>query len=420
MDRTWKAAVVVAIFLAAGCGGGDSGGTPETPGPGGPEVPDVPITPVERTSASSVVGQADFTSHFVNRGEVRPRADSFSNPFGPVAVLPGERFALPDWGNNRVLIFEGRLETGAEASIALGQPDLNSNGISVVRGSHPGPEFVAVGNDRLAVVNFDAHRVNIYNQIPTGSTTLPDVVVGQANFETADYGCDQRSLNTPNSAAWLPDGRLIVVDGANNRVLVYDNDWSASGKDAVLVLGQLDFDHCAVNDQDGDGIPESPTASTMNNPGGIWTDGTRLIVLDGGNNRVLIWTAFPTTSAQPADLVLGQPNPESAAAMPPSHQSLKEPYMGVDFDGVKLAISDTGNHRVLIWNSFPVDNHQRADEVIGQPAFDFGASNDSDGDGIEGPGPTSSTFSQPAGLKFYQGRLFVTDSLNHRVLVFGR
>jgi hypothetical protein len=368
-----------------------------------------------------VIGQADFTAGSLNRGEARPGAGSLSNAFGPVAVLPGERFAIPDWGNNRVLMFEGRLQTGSEAFAALGQPDLRSNGTSVDRGTHPGPEFVAAENGRMAVVNLDASRINIYNTIPTAATSLPDVVVGQGEFDTADYGCSQRSLNMPNSAAWLPDGRLIVVDGGNSRVLVYDNDWSTSGKDAVLVLGQRDFDHCEINDQDGDGTSEQrPTASTMNLPGGVWTDGTRLIVVDGGNSRVLIWTTFPTENAQPADLVLGQPSLETAVVQPPSRQSLKEPYMGVDFDGVKLAISDTGNNRVLIWNSFPTSDHQAADEVIGQLTFETGTRNDADGDGIEDPEPSGGVFSQPAGLKFHQGRLFVTDSLNHRVLAFDR
>ena len=94
--------------------------------------------------------------------------------------------------------------------------------------------------------------------------------------------------------------------------------------------------------------------------------------------------------------------------------------MGVDFDGVKLAISDTGNNRVLIWNSFPTSDHQAADEVIGQLTFETGTRNDADGDGIEDPEPSGGVFSQPAGLKFHQGRLFVTDSLNHRVLAFDR
>lgn len=426
MNRTCTTAVLLAVLLAAGCGGGGSGGALDQPGAGVPALPDppfvptppAPVPPANRSSASSVIGQPDFNSRNLL---LPPTAGSLSNPFGPVAVLPGDRFAIPDWGNNRVLIFDGRLETGVQASVALGQPDLKSFGTSVDRGMHPGPEFVALGNGRMAVVNLDAHRVNIYNAIPIGPTTLPDVVVGQGRFDAADYGCNQRSLNFPNSAAWLPDGRLVVVDGGNNRVVVYDSDWSNSGKDAMLVLGQQDFDHCAANDQNGDGIPESgPSASTMSWPGGIWTDGTRLVVVDGSNSRVLIWTTFPTANGQPADLVLGQPNLETAAAAPPSRQSLNTPYMGVDFDGVKLAISDSGHHRVLVWNTFPTENHQPADEVLGQPTFVIGAPNDSDGDGFEGPGPTAGTFSLPAGLKFHQGRLFVTDSLNQRVLAFDR
>ena len=37
----------------------------------------------------------------------------------------------------------------------------------------------------------------------------------------------------------------------------------------------------------------SPTADHMYAPRGVWTDGTRVVVADSGNHRVLIWHTFP-------------------------------------------------------------------------------------------------------------------------------
>src|SRR5690606_38175173 len=50
------------------------------------------------------------------------------------------------------------------------------------------------------------------------------------------------------------------------------------------------------------------SASTLSSPRGLDSDGTRLLVADTLNNRVLAWTAFPTRLGQPADAVLGQPS----------------------------------------------------------------------------------------------------------------
>jgi hypothetical protein len=52
----------------------------------------------------------------------------------------------------------------------------------------------------------------------------------------------------------------------------------------------------------------SPTASHMYSPRGVWTDGRRVIAADSGNHRILIWHTFPDHDGAPADVVLGQPD----------------------------------------------------------------------------------------------------------------
>ena len=43
-------------------------------------------------------------------------------------------------------------------------------------------------------------------------------------------------------------------------------------------------------------------------PQGVWVQNGKLFVADTGNNRVMIWNSIPSKNNQPADLVLGQPN----------------------------------------------------------------------------------------------------------------
>ena len=48
------------------------------------------------------------------------------------------------------------------------------------------------------------------------------------------------------------------------------------------------------------------SASSMDTPKGVFSNGTKLFVADTGNHRVLIWNTIPTANGQAASLVLGQ------------------------------------------------------------------------------------------------------------------
>ena len=51
---------------------------------------------------------------------------------------------------------------------------------------------------------------------------------------------------------------------------------------------------------------DSGGPSVLNHPTKVTTDGTRLIVADTYNHRVLIWNKIPTENYSPADVVIGQ------------------------------------------------------------------------------------------------------------------
>ena len=99
--------------------------------------------------------------------------------------------------------------------------------------------------------------------------------------------------------------------------------------------------------------------------------------------------------------------------------------------GDMLFVSDRGNHRVLIWDQFPEENGEPSSVVLGQEDFADCLENrgitttldemtsglgDENLDGFTISKGEEDTLSQPAGLCVIDGKLYIVDSGNHRVL----
>ena len=81
-------------------------------------------------------------------------------------------------------------------------------------------------------------------------------------------------------------------------------------------------------------------------------------------------------------------------------------------DGKTLYISDTGNNRILVFKQIPTMDGWHADLVIGQNNFTSNKAN------MGAKKPTAETLNQPKHLTISEGRLFVADSRNNRVLIY--
>jgi len=170
---------------------------------------------------------------------------------------------------------------------------------------------------------------------------------------------------------------LVVADTGQNRVFIWKNFSYNSCQRADVILGQ------STQAGTGRNAGLDAGASTLQYPSGVWTNGQMLIVADAWNHRVLIWQAMPECNGQPADTVIGQrdfygnePN-VLGTGKPCSQNTLYWPY-GVWSNGNQLWIADTGNRRVLFYNSIPCVNFAPADAVIGQEDFlsrDFNSNN---------------------------------------------
>ena len=78
----------------------------------------------------------------------------------------------------------------------------------------------------------------------------------------------------------------------------------------------------------------------------------RLAVADTANNRVLLWRTLPSGSGTPADEVLGQDSFDGGGEN--RWESVRDdtlcwPY-GIALSGTTLAIADSGNNRVMLWD----------------------------------------------------------------------
>lgn len=249
-------------------------------------------------SATNVIGQADLVSGSANRGVFPPTANTFSFPSG-VATL-GSRLYVSDLGNHRTLGFNA-VPTSADtgANFVVGQSSFAGAGTGTTANRFNSPRGAGAGNGLLAIADQNNHRVQLFNPAPTSSDPSATVALGAAG--TASQGnqnCTASDLNGPITAA-VVNNRVIVADSGNGRVLIWNSIPSASYAAADIVIGKATKTGCGGS---------APAANSLASPFGVWSDGTRLLVVDRNNSRVLLWNTFPTTDGQAADVALGQPS----------------------------------------------------------------------------------------------------------------
>lgn len=324
-----------------------------------------------------------------------------------------------------------------QATNVLGQPDFTSVNFATTANGMRLPTAVATDGRNLAVADTANNRVLLWRSIPTQVGQPADIVVGQPDFVTVQsVAVNQTSLRAPQGV-WIQNGMLFVADTQNNRVMIWNSLPTKNNQPADIVLGQKNFTTAPNLDLTKSNL--TATATTMVNPVSVSSDGVRLIVTDLGFNRVLIWKNFPTKNQQPADLEIGQKdfttsyaNDNTALCASVRADSSGNPVYPamcsatLSFprfalsDGTHLYIADGGNDRVLVFNQFPTTNGAHADAILGQPD-EFNdvvvtSLNDTFDPNLKQS--ASDVTPSPTGLAWDGTNLYVTDSLNYRVLVF--
>ncbi|GET43420.1 hypothetical protein [Microseira wollei] len=205
--------------------------------------------------------------------------------------------------------------------------------------------------------------------------------------------------------------KLSPATAVNSEVKKQPQPLPLSSQGAEVILG--------ISPAQGElAIPVAPSATTLFGPRGacLVSETGALWVSDTGHHRLLGWRNRPQQDGEPADWVIGQPNFNSEgqnAKKTPVAATLSVPT-GVCVCGEGLAVADAWNHRVLIWKSLPEDSNVPADLVLGQVDFTHNESNRGSLDA------DAHTLHWPYGVLYRQGRLFVADTGNRRVLIWNQ
>jgi uncharacterized protein (TIGR03437 family) len=324
--------------------------------------------------ASVVLGQPDFTT---TTSSYRTQS-GFRTPTG--VASDGQILVVSDTDNNRVLIWNSIPTTNDQpADVVLGQKDFTSvqQPPGLNSSSFRGPEGVWIQGTHLFVADTQNHRVMVWNSIPTSNNQPADIVLGEPSFTsappstTSDLPPTASNLFSPVSVS--SDGQhVFVTDLGHNRVLIWNSIPTQNGQAADVAVGQPDLvtedDNnftklCASNGTDSDNNPTYPArcAATLSYPRFVLSDGQRLFIADGGNDRVLVFNSIPTSSGQRADIILGQPDEftdqvtSSADTFRPdanivesAPNSVRTP-LSLAWDGTNLYVSDPFDVRVLVF-----------------------------------------------------------------------
>jgi sugar lactone lactonase YvrE len=198
-----------------------------------------------------------------------------------------------------------------------------------------------------------------------------------------------------------------------------------TGQAARLVIGQTTFTSQDPNSSD----------TIVGGVSGLAYAADTLFVADSNrvgaapsNHRVLLFQnlsgQLPSPTAQlsfdrkcpvclgQATVVIGQPDfTTTTENLTASQNSLRLPT-AVASDGIHVVVADTNHNRVLIWNRIPATNDAPADVVVGQP--DFVSSSTLTGS------PTAKSMRGPQGVWIQNGKLYVADTQNNRVLIYNQ
>ncbi len=337
-----------------------------------------------------------------------PRGTALASPQGPLFVA--------DTGHHRLLIWrECPQADRADADLVIGQPGFTREGRNA-KGDPTGVTFnvpvgVAATADILAVADAWNHRILIWFGLPDTSNRSADVVLGQPDFHTAL--ANRGGEPGPHTLNWcygvaIADGRLIVCDTANRRVLVWNEIPRQNGAPADLVLGQTCMDR---RDENGG---HAVDAGGMRWPHAATIANGRLVVADAGDNRLMVWSAMPRENGAPCDFVIGQRSALGAdhnrASYWPDASSLNMPY-GRAMTARSLVVADTANSRLLGYDVDHISMGAAARRLTGQP--DFASKGDN-----RWKAPVRDSLCWPYGLAIAGDVAAIANSGNHRVILW--
>lgn len=254
--------------------------------------------------------------------------------------VPNQPGGDPSNDPNKITVVENKVSyktagqaTGSFVSGALPNNILSGFDATDGRTGMNHPNGIATDGEHFVVCDTWNNRVLVYNCLPTGGE-LPDVVLGQPDFESFDAGKGECQMNWPVGATFAK-GKLFITDTNNYRVLVYDGIPETNGAQPEAIINMI-----------------SENLSTAW-PWAVWSDGENLVLTCTLGGRVAIWNDAQTAvDGEYADIILsGMGTPRTIVS-----------------DGNYLLV---GDHNVngqpqsgcYVWKTFPTSNSSQYDFI---------------------------------------------------------
>jgi len=330
-----------------------------------------------------VLGQSDFSTTFSSTLATRP--DALLYPAG-VAVDGSGNVYVADIGNNRIVRYP--------------RPSQNWGGV----GTRILPDLV------LGQTSFTANAANQGGSASASSLRFP-------------LGSSVISATAPATVGLTFDGNgnLWVTDTLNHRVLRFPaavlGSGSGNGPNADLVLGQPNFTTVTAPST-STALANRQNKTFLSNPRGIaYLSGSQQLAVVDGLGRVLVYSN-PSANGQAAFRVLGVPTQTQFNGAVQAAANVFSTSFGV-FAAAdnRIGVADTANHRILIfpssdaWVQEATQYSPNATVLAGQ--VNFGDRLADRGQGV----PSNNGYNRPFTAIVSDGRMFVADAGNHRVLV---
>lgn len=271
--------------------------------------------------------------------------------------------------------------------------------------------MVNVRGKLIAVIAVFVTAMSLGNVV-FASWKTADLVLGQPDLLTGSGFNSPSAYKTGGPVqARVFGSKLFVVDATWKRVLIYNSIPTTNSAAADVVIGQTNMTSASWYGY--------ITSQDLDNPNGVFYDSAsdKLFIADTNNNRILVFNGIPTSNYATASAVIGQTNFTSEAAGTTASTLSGPGDMYYDQPQDRLYVADSGNNRVLIYTGFSTKlaawpTAISADLAIGQANLTTGSAN-------RGGTTNTNTFNNPLSVWVSGTNLFISDMINHRVVMYG-
>ena len=261
--------------------------------------------------------------------------------------------------------------------------DLEAAAITSAVLSHPSTVLADEAGNRLFIADGDRNRV----LITTLDGELQDVI-GSGAQGREDGAFDEASFDQPQGFALSPDGNLLYISDTRNH-LIRTADLSAGTVETIAGTGERAFSKPGSDALGAETAIASPWGLVLH-------EGTLYVAMAGVHQ---LWTLDTRTNAIAVFAGSGR---EGIDDGPRLNATLAQPS-GLTSDGTNLYWTDPESSAVRM---VPIEGDGNVTTLVGTGLFDFG---DVDGTG------TAALFEHPQGIVYVDGRLYVSDTYNHKL-----